>query len=497
MNTTKTQESERIKLNQTNLKITVIGTGYVGLVTGAGLAEWGSKVTCVDKDVRKIDLLKRGIMPLYEEGLEDVVGRNVGRSRLSFSTNLAEAVSESDIIYIAVGTPSGKNGEANLTYLHAAMKQVLLSITGYAVIVIKSTVPVGTAAELRRLGRSCGVDDSQFDIVSNPEFLRQGTAVYDCLNPSRVIVGCNSMHALEIMRRIYRPLKERNLPFMETTNETAELIKYAANSFLAVKIAFINEMANLCERLNADVRVLSQALGMDKRIGPSFLNPGPGFGGSCLPKDVSALIHTAKSAKYNWRIGKAVTQSNRNQKKNVVEKARMMLGSLKGKHIAVLGMAFKAGTDDTRESPALYIIKKLRSCGAKVCAYDPAAMESAKRSLRKIVYANSPYEACAGVDLLLVLTEWPEFKKLNFIWIRKLMARPYILDTRNLLDCEVLDHLGFVYAANGCGSIESVVEKIEALEAEAKELRLRPIEHASQSRRAAKSKLAVLPMAAK
>ncbi|MBD3381710.1 MAG: nucleotide sugar dehydrogenase [candidate division Zixibacteria bacterium] len=431
------------------MKISVIGTGYVGLVAGTCLAEFGHEVTCIDRIKEKIDCLKSGKCPIHEEGLEDLIKKNAAAGRLDFSTDLATSVSNSQAVFLGVGTPEGPSGKTDLSALRGAARQVAQNMRGYTLVVIKSTVPVGTAEEISRLINHNIRHLATFDIVSNPEFLRQGTAVYDFLNPERVILGASSETGVKLIREIYESFVERDIPIIETTNETAEVIKYAANSFLAVKISFINEMASICQKVNADISQISRALGMDRRIAPGCLNPGPGFGGSCLPKDVKSLIYTARGAKYRFRLGRAALDVNKHQHKAVVDKLRQTLGSLRRKRIALLGVAFKANTDDTRESPAIHIARRLYREGAELVAYDPVAMKLGKIDIPEVAFVDSAYDACYNADATLLLTEWQEFRELDFARIKMLMARPVLHDTRNCLDGQKMIALGFEYKDNG------------------------------------------------
>jgi UDPglucose 6-dehydrogenase len=465
------------------MKICVIGTGYVGLVAGACLADFGNDVVCVDKVEEKIAMLRRGEVPIYEEGLEEVVRRNVAADRLLFTRDLAAAVADSEVVYLAVGTPPKQNGDSDLSALYAVATQVLAAIRQFTVIVVKSTAPVGTAQTIREMATIGKAPQADFDVISNPEFLRQGTAVHDFMNPERVIIGGQSERALRIMAELYQPFADRRIPIIVTTNETAEIIKYAANTFLAMKISFINEMANLCDRLDGDITQISAALGMDSRIGPAFLNPGPGFGGSCLPKDVKALIQTAKKQDYDFRLGKSIMSANEFQRRQVISNVKKVLGSYNNKRIAVLGLAFKANTDDTRESPAVYIDRKLHRNGSKVVAYDPCAMNPARRELPGVTLADSPYEACQEADILMILTEWPEFRKLDYGRMRNLMARPILYDTRNLLPPDVLEELGYLYFDSGRCSLAVARRRFAERKASERDLVLTPPQPARRRRR--------------
>lgn len=436
------------------MNVCVVGTGYVGLVAGACLADFGSSVICVDKDERKIEMLRNGRMPIYEMGLSDLVVRNAKLNRLSFTTSLAEAVDRSLVVFLAVGTPEGADGRADLSQIKAVALELAACMTEYKVIVIKSTVPVGTAALLRELIGKNLKNKVEFDIVSNPEFLREGVAVNDFLRPDRIIIGANSERAMAIMRDIYRPLYLLNKPIVATTNETAEVTKYAANTMLALRISFINEIANLCEKVGADVYDVAVAMGMDKRIGPKFLHAGPGYGGSCFPKDVISLVRISTDAGYQFRIAEAILEVNRRQRELVVEKSRKVLGSFEGKTITLLGLAFKPNTDDIREAPALYIAEAVMKERAKVRAYDPAAMEETKKVLSQIEYCGDPYAACDGSDLVMIVTEWNEFRDLNFAEVKNRARSLNLYDTRNIYNRKQVEELGFRYICTGRGKFE-------------------------------------------
>ncbi|UCE24580.1 MAG: UDP-glucose/GDP-mannose dehydrogenase family protein [Candidatus Zixiibacteriota bacterium] len=431
------------------MNICVVGSGYVGLVAGACMSDFGMNVTCVDSDKSKIRMLKKGQMPIFEIGLSEIVQRNVKLGRLQFSSNLADAVDRSLVIFIGVGTPENDDGSSNLTQVRQVATEVARSMNDYKVIVIKSTVPVGTSRELDQLVKENLNSDVEFDIVSNPEFLREGTAVNDFLRPDRVVIGAGSERALAIVRDIYRPLYLLETPIVSTTNETAEMVKYASNTMLALKISFINEIANICDRVKADVYTVATAVGMDKRIGPKFLHPGPGFGGSCFPKDIRSLVNTAESVDYNFEIGKAVLRVNERQKELIVEKSCQLLGELKGKSICLLGLSFKPGTDDVREAPALHIARRLLEKGATVKAYDPAAMEQARRELPDITYGKDYMTAASDTDLVIIATEWHEFRDLDFDQLKSRMRSPNIYDTRNIYDPKDIRRRGFNYICTG------------------------------------------------
>lgn len=427
----------------------MVGTGYVGLVAGACLSDFGMNVICVDKEKDKIDRLKKGDVPIYEIGLKEIIKRNVKLGRLHFSTDLKDAVDRCLVIFLAVGTPENPDGSTDLTAIHDVTKQIAECMTEYKIIAIKSTVPVGTAHELKQLiGRNIS-KKTDFDVVSNPEFLRQGAAVEDFLRPNRIVLGCDSERALAIIRDIYRPLYLLDTPIISTTNETAEIIKYAANTMLALKISYINEIANLCDIASADVYQVAKALGMDKRIGPKFLHPGPGFGGSCFPKDVKSLVHLADDLGYDFKLAKAVVDVNRRQKEQVVEKCKKALGQLSGKKICLLGLSFKPNTDDIREAPAIYVARRLIEEGAEISAYDPAAMELAEKELPGINYYNGSYSACKNADMVIIMTEWNEFRDLQFENIKYKVKKPIIFDTRNIYNGDKVKKLGFGYICTG------------------------------------------------
>ncbi|UCG61431.1 MAG: UDP-glucose/GDP-mannose dehydrogenase family protein [Candidatus Zixiibacteriota bacterium] len=431
------------------MNICVVGTGYVGLVAGTCMSDFGMNVICVDSDESKINMLNNGQIPIYEIGLSELVRRNVKQGRLKFSTDLKEAVTRSLVVFIGVGTPENDDGSSNLTQVRQVVAEIAGYITDYKVIVIKSTVPVGTSRELRELVKQHNKAGVEFDIVSNPEFLREGAAVGDFLRPDRVIIGADSERALSIIKEIYRPLYLLETPIVSTTNETAEMIKYASNTMLALKISFINEIANICDKVGADVYKVATAVGMDKRIGPKFLHPGPGFGGSCFPKDIRALVSTAESVGYDFQIGKALLSVNEHQKELVVKKSRDFLGGLDGKTICLLGLSFKPLTDDVREAPAIHIARRLKDEGAVVQAYDPAALEQARAQLPDINYHDDYLSAAKGADLVIIATEWHEFRDLDFDQLKSLMNSPAIYDTRNIYDPAEVRKKGFKYICTG------------------------------------------------
>lgn len=430
--------------------IAFIGTGYVGLVSGTCFAEFGVDVTCVDIDEEKINKLEEGILPIYEPGLEKLVGKNVQAGRLHFTTNLKEAVEKSQVIFLAVGTPPKEDGSADLQYVEEAAKQVAEYMNGdYKVIVTKSTVPVGTGEHLRRLIKEHQKTPTNFGIVSNPEFLREGAAINDFMRPDRVVIGSKDDEAIEVMKELYRPLYLIETPIVITSLEAAELTKYAANAFLATKISFINEIANLCDKIGCDVHDVAKGMGMDRRIGNKFLHPGPGFGGSCFPKDTSAMATVAKQFGSETLIVDAVIEVNKRQRKAMVPKIEKLVGDLKGKTIGVLGLSFKPETDDMREAPSIDIINELVEKGATIKAYDPVATEEAKKFLPDISYVNDEYAAVEDADALVFMTEWNQFRALDMKRIRKLMKSPKIADLRNIYEPEDIRDLGFDYVGVG------------------------------------------------
>jgi len=438
------------------MRIAVIGTGYVGLVTGACLAEFGMFVTCVDIDEKKIERLKKGEIPIYEPGLDDIVAKNIKEGRLNFTTNTAEAVRNNLVIFIAVGTPSGEDGSADLRYVDQAARDIASNLNGYKVIVNKSTVPVGTGQRVKNIIKSIAGENSRFDVVSNPEFLREGAAVNDFLRPDRIVIGAESEEAIAIMKDVYSAHYLNEAPFVITNIETAEMIKYASNAFLALKVTFINEVANLCEYVGADVHKVAKAMGMDGRIGPKFLHPGPGYGGSCFPKDTRALSYIAKSKGYNFQIVDTVIKVNEEQKLKMVDKILRLLGAQKNENalkdhtFAILGLAFKPNTDDMRESPSITIINELLKLGAKINVFDPEAMQNAKEYFGNSVnYAKGEYESVKDTDCLVIVTEWNQFRKLDMEKIKSLMRQPNLADLRNIYDPNKMRALGFNYTSVG------------------------------------------------
>ncbi len=428
--------------------ICVIGAGYVGLVTGTCFADLGNRVVCLDIDQGKIDRLNRGVMPIYEPGLEEMVRRNAASGRLRFTTSYEEGLAEAEYVFIAVDTPSGSEGEADLRSVRAAARSIAAVMDHPLIIVNKSTVPIGTGdwvADIINRHRHDGVD---YAVVSNPEFLREGSAVYDFLNPDRVVLGSLNREAAEKVAQLYLPLRAR---IIITDLRTAEMIKYASNAFLASRISFINEIATICERLGADIKEVAAGMGYDKRIGPAFLDAGVGFGGSCFPKDVRALAHMAAIHGCHPQLLRAVLEINADQRRLVVQKLRDLLGSLDEHVIGILGLAFKPNTDDMRDAPAVEIIHLLQHEGARIKAYDPVAMENARLILPDVTFCQDPYEVAADSDALVVLTEWNEFKNLDLDRICKAMRRPILIDGRNLYDVEKMVACGFTYRGVGRG----------------------------------------------
>jgi UDPglucose 6-dehydrogenase len=455
------------RTGKTNMiTLTILGTGYVGLVTGACLADLGNSVICVDRDMRKIEKLKKGEIPFYEPGLIEMVQRNAMAGRLFFSASLPEALQKSKVIFIAVGTPPAADGSADLSHVEQAAREIGSSIQGYKVIVNKSTTPVGTGKKIsawiqeelfrRASGGKVPAETAGFDFVSNPEFLREGSAIQEFMHPDRIVIGTEAEKAREIMKTVYRSLYLNETPFVETDVETAEMIKYAANTFLAVKISFINEVANLCEKAGANVQEVARAMGMDNRIGAKFLRPGPGYGGSCFPKDTRALARTGREKESPLLVVEAAIQANENQKQGMVKKIASFFeknGGLKGKRIALLGLAFKPNTSDTREAPSLAIIRGLVQGGARIQACDPAAIPEAARRLAdmadSIRYFADEYEAVSGCDALVIVTEWNQFRNLDLQKVRNLLRSPVLFDLRNIYTRQTMKQEGFQYFAVG------------------------------------------------
>jgi UDPglucose 6-dehydrogenase len=437
------------------MNICVIGTGYVGLVTGACLAEFGMNLICVDNVAEKIDLLKQGRSPIYEPGVEDLLKKNMKDGRLRFSTSIQEGVSASLVVFIAVGTPSGEDGSPDLRAVEHVAKEIGQCMDGYKVIVVKSTVPVGTCRKLKQVIRQNQTRPTPFDIVSNPEFQREGSAIGDFMRPDRVTIGAESEQAIAIMKDIYNALYLIETPFVITSLETAEMIKYAANAFLATKITFVNEIANLCEAAGADVLHVAKAMGLDGRIGKKFLHPGPGYGGSCFPKDTRALLKIARDKGYPFKILDSVIEVNERQKERMIDKISGKLGDLRGKTIGMLGLAFKPNTDDIRESSAIAIVKGLLAKGAKVKAFDPAAIEESRAVLPDVHYEADAYAVAKGSDALVLATEWNQFRRLDLKRIKEMLRTPIFIDLRNVYDPEQMKQMGFDYTCVGRAKVES------------------------------------------
>jgi UDPglucose 6-dehydrogenase len=431
------------------MHIGIIGTGYVGLVTGACFAEFGLYVTCVDKDEKKIKSLKRGVIPFYEPGLDELVDRNIKQGRLNFTTQISKAVESSLVLFIAVGTPRRGDGSANLKYVEEVAREIAENINDYKLIVTKSTVPVGTGEKLREIISKNLNEQIDFDIVSNPEFLREGAAIEDFMRPNRVVIGAKSQQAIAIMKDLYKPLYLIETPFVITNIETAELIKYASNSFLATKISFINEIANLCERVGADVHMVAKGMGLDHRIGPKFFHPGPGYGGSCLPKDTNALLKIAED--HNVRLGiiDAVIKANERQREVMIKKIKDEIGVLKGKTITILGLSFKPDTDDIREAPSLYIIQRLLKEKVNIRVYDPVSMGEVYKILPGIKCCKNAYDATKGADAIVIMTEWNQFRNLDLDRIKRLIKGPYFFDLRNIYEPQKIKEKGFKYFCVG------------------------------------------------
>jgi UDPglucose 6-dehydrogenase len=441
----------------------MIGTGYVGLVSGACFADFGHNVTCVDKDASKIEALLRGEIPIFEPDLDRLVASNVKAGRLKFTTSIAEPVAEADAVFIAVGTPSRRgDGHADLSYVYAAAREIAAAIKGYTVIITKSTVPIGTGDEVERIVHEAR-PGAEFAVVSNPEFLREGAAIQDFKHPDRIVVGTDDERARGVVAELYRPLYLNQAPMVYTSRRTAELVKYAANAFLATKITFINEIADLCEKVGADVQEVARGIGLDKRIGSKFLNAGPGFGGSCFPKDTRALIKTAQDYDAPLRIVEAVNAVNDNRKRALARKVSALFGgSLRGKHVGVLGLTFKPNTDDMREAPSIGLITALQDMGADIRAYDPEGMEQAKSVLQDVTYSNDPYECATGVDALVIATEWEQFRALDLPRLKQIMASPVIVDLRNVYRPSEMEKLGFVYESIGRAGALQAGTRIES-----------------------------------
>lgn len=432
------------------MMIAVFGCGYVGLVTAVGLAAIGHDVIGIDADPSKIQRLNKGQIPIYEPGLEQLVHEAMDAGRIVFTHRSEEAIKKASVLFITVGTPPLDDGSADLSQVEAVAKEIASSINGYKVIVDKSTVPVGTARRVRRIIEENQLNPGDFSVVSNPEFLREGSAVTDFMEPDRIVIGTDHSKAKPVMAELYRYFMDNKTPFIWTNPETAELIKYASNGFLATKITFINELSVLCEAVGADVMKVAEGMGTDSRIGPRFLQPGPGYGGSCFPKDTLALIHTAHEYDIHLPIVETVVFSNEAHKQNMVEKVKDMVGDLSGKNIAVLGLAFKANTDDMRESPAITVIRHLLDSGAAVKAYDPVANEEARKIFgTSIVYTDNPYDALQGADTAVILTEWADFREIDWEQAKEWLKQPILIDLRNMLDPDLMKELGFIYKGIG------------------------------------------------
>ncbi len=433
------------------MNIAMIGTGYVGLVSGTCFAEFGIHVTCVDKVEEKIGALREGRIPIYEPGLEDLVKKNVREGRLTFTTDFKDAVEKNLVIFIAVGTPRHNDGSADLSSVEEVARDIGRTMNGYKVIVDKSTVPVGTGKWVEGIIRENQSEPHVFDVASNPEFLREGSAIEDFMRPNRVVIGTRSEQAQAILRDLYKPLNLIETPILFTSVETAELTKYAANAFLATKISFINEMANLCEKVGADVHDVAKGMGLDRRIGSKFLHPGPGYGGSCFPKDTSALAQLGRQNGSALKIVDSVIEVNEQQKRRMVDKIESAVGDLQGKTIGILGLAFKPNTDDMREAASLVIVDGLEKKGARVRAFDPVAMDAARRHLNEVTYCGDAYEVADGADALVLVTEWNQFRMLDMEKVKGLLKSPVIVDLRNIYEPEAMRQKGFTYVCVGRG----------------------------------------------
>jgi UDPglucose 6-dehydrogenase len=433
----------------------MIGTGYVGLVSGACFADFGHDVTCVDMDAAKIAALQRNEIPIYEPGLDRMVETNARQGRLEFTTDLKKPVIEADAVFIAVGTPSRRgDGHADLSYVHAAAREIAGALTGFTVVVTKSTVPVGTSDDVERIIQEAR-PDAEFAVVSNPEFLREGAAIQDFKHPDRIVIGTDDPRARQVMAELYRPLYLNQAPILYTGRRTAELIKYAANAFLATKITFINEIADLCERLGADVQEVARGIGLDNRIGSKFLHAGPGFGGSCLPKDILALIKTAQDQATPLRVVEAVAAVNDARKRAMARKVAAAVGNLRGKTIAILGLTFKPNTDDMREAPSVPLVTALQDFGARVRAYDPVGIEQARGVLPDVTFCDGPYSCAEGADAVVIVTEWEQFRALDLDRLKAVMAAPVVIDLRNVYRAEEMVGRGFIYESVGRSAIKN------------------------------------------
>ena len=432
------------------MNICVVGVGYVGLVTGACFSEFGLRVTCVDNSASKINMLNQGKVPIYEPGLAELIEKNVNEDRISFTTDIEDGVRNALVILIAVGTPSDQEGSADLRFVEEVAKSIGQTMNGYKVVVTKSTVPVGTGKMIESIIKENQTEPCAFDVASNPEFLREGSAIEDFMRPNRIVIGAESEQAIAILKDLYNPLYLIETPFVITDVATSEMIKYASNAFLATKISFINEMAAICERVGADVHKVAKGMGLDKRIGPKFLHPGPGFGGSCFPKDTRAISQIAKQHGYEFKIVDAVLRVNYERPEMMVEKIVSALGGdLRGATIGILGLTFKPNTDDMRESPTIPIIRGLQERGAEIQGYDPAGMEHAKQYVPDIVYKKDLYAVAEGADALILATEWNQFRTINWGKVKELLRRPIVVDLRNIYDPQRMQASGFHYTSVG------------------------------------------------
>jgi UDPglucose 6-dehydrogenase len=431
------------------VKIAVVGTGYVGLVTGTCFAEFGVDVTCVDVDAAKIAQLQAGTVPIFEPGLEEMVRRNLREKRLSFTTDLPPAVQKAQAVFIAVGTPQGKDGAADLSHVREVARGIARAMNGYKVVVTKSTVPMGTGAMIRTLIEQELPAPVEFSVASNPEFLREGSAIEDFLRPNRIVIGAGDQRAVDLLKELYNPLYLIETPFVITSVAAAEMIKYASNAFLATKISFINEIAQLCEKVGADVHDVARGMGLDHRIGRLFLHPGPGYGGSCFPKDTQAILKVAEEHGVPLQVIRSAAEVNASQIPRMVEKIRSLAGPLRGRKLAVLGLSFKPNTDDIRESPAIRIIQALQKEGARIRAFDPVAMPEARRVLEGVEYGSDAYDACSGCDALILATEWNQFRSLDLARLKTVLKAPVMVDLRNVYEPWDLSRLGYRYAGVG------------------------------------------------
>ncbi|ARK32205.1 UDP-glucose dehydrogenase family protein [Halalkalibacter krulwichiae] len=431
------------------MNICVIGTGYVGLVSGTCFSDTGNQVTCVDLDQRKVDMLKNGEIPIYEPGLKELVEKNVKAGRLTFTTNLTDGMKEAEVIFVAVGTPPKENGEADLQYIEAVASQIGEQLNDYKVIVTKSTVPVGTGQKIKDIIKS--KTNVEFDVASNPEFLREGSAIYDTQNMERAVIGVESKKAEELLTKLHEPFQTE---VVVTNIETAEMIKYASNAFLATKISFINEIANICEQVNADVTEVARGMGLDSRIGSKFLQAGIGYGGSCFPKDTRAIIKIAEQVGYDFKVVRNVEEVNNDQRYRMVEKLKQALGSLEGKKIAVIGLAFKPNTDDMRDAPSIDIIREIKKLGGEVVAFDPVASDNAKKVIEGLVTAADIYDTISEADAVLILTEWKEVQQIDLAKVKKVVKEPIIIDGRNVFSLDAMEQYGFYYDSIGRKTVD-------------------------------------------